>query len=481
MIDMLHLNLKRRLTDQAGFVLPTAIIVLLIVTVLVGAAITVAAQTSTSTTRDDNTKAALEAAEAGLQVATYRLTKLAPEPTQCINGSEKTGVETECKSGSEPLGNGAEFTYWTTLELPLVSTCTGAAVTPPSNGDTYVQRCVTSVGKVNGVQRRVQERVFSLLASPLFEVEGILGYHSVIVKPNGTLAGEIGTNEIIKLENGVTVTKTDLGPSGTITGSGSPGTITKNTSPYVPPPIPIGQSAISAKTIAECGVPTLGTSAGKNCDFLITNGIEAAAKKTKIKPEDPVGGPSGSVTFNPSIRSLSMGNKAELTLENGIYNFCDFQVPGNGATLRIAFGATVQIFIDSAKREESGKSVCEGDPEAGKLVFKNGLAIENPNKTATSLQIYVYDNSGGTIEFKNNGSSNFYGTIVAPYSKVEIGNNTEFIGAIEANEVELINNFKFKWALEDKDLKAEIKPHYERKAWEECTPTYSGTNFQEGC
>ncbi|HMH46282.1 MAG TPA: hypothetical protein VK538_01075 [Solirubrobacteraceae bacterium] len=487
---MRHLDFKRRLPGEAGFVLPTAMIVLLILAVLIGAAVTVASQTSTSTTRDNNTKAALEAAEAGLQTAAYRLSKLEPKkPTECINGSEKkapltaSDAETLCKSGSEPLGNGATFEYWTSRGLAAGEKCAGETITTVTN---ETQRCITSVGTVNGVHRRLQARA-SLSRPPLFEVEGILGYTSISVKNNGKLAGEIGTNGTIKLGPGVTVTKTDLAPSGKVEGSGSPGTITKTTSPFVPPPIPIGksaESALPAAGTAGCKPPLPGESpaAGPNCDWLITNGIEAAAKKTKIEPEDPVGGPSGSVTFNPSIRSLKMGNKAELTLKEGIYNFCDFQVTGTFAKLTIENGARVEIFIDSAKppREPESKSGCKNDPEAGKLGFKNGVTIENLNQNATSLQIYVYDGSGGTIEFAPNSSSAFYGTIVAPYSKLAIENNGEFTGAIEANEVELTNNFTFNWDIHAKDLTKETTT-YERKAWEECPPTYAGTNSQEGC
>jgi Tfp pilus assembly protein PilX len=474
MIDMRHLNRRRHLTDEDGFVLPTAIIVLLILTVLIGAAITVAAQTSTSTTRDNNTKSALEAAEAGLQTASYRLSKIEPkEPKKCISGSAEAEGE-GCKSGSEPLGNGATFQYWTSKGLAAGEKCAGQTITTVTN---ETQRCITSIGTVNGVHRRLQARA-SLSRPPLFEVEGILGYTSVSVKNNGKLAGEIGTNGTIKLSPGVTVTKTDLAPSGKVEGSGSPGTITKTTSPFVPPPVPIGKSAESALSTTECKPPLPGESpaAGPNCDWLITNGIK------KETPGDLVGGPAGSVKFEPSIRSLSMGNKAELTLKEGVYNFCDFQVTGTFAKLTIEYGARVEIFIDSAKppREPESKSGCKNDPEAGKLGFKNGVTIENPNKNATSLQIYVYDGSGGTIEFAPNSSSAFYGTIVAPYSKLAIENNGEFTGAIEANEVELTNNFTFNWDIHDKELTRETTT-YERKAWEECPSTYTGTNPQEGC
>ena len=90
---MRHLNLKRRLVDEAGFVLPSAIIVLFVITILTGAAISVAVQTSTSTTRDNNVKAEIAAAEAGLQVASYRLSKLEPGNTQCISESKTESLK----------------------------------------------------------------------------------------------------------------------------------------------------------------------------------------------------------------------------------------------------------------------------------------------------------------------------------------------------------------------------------------------------
>jgi Tfp pilus assembly protein PilX/cytoskeletal protein CcmA (bactofilin family) len=455
MIDMRHLtNFKRRLTGEAGFVLPTAIIVLLIVTVLVGAAITVASQTSTSTTRDSNTKSALEAAEAGLQTASYRLSKLEPKPTQCINGSAAVGEK--CESGSEPLGNGATFEYWTSKGLAAGEKCDGETVSAQEN---VTQRCITSVGTVNGVPRRVQERASSL-ASPLFQVKGILGYHSVSIENNGKLEGEVGTNEILTLKNGVTVEQADLGPLGKVEGTSTPKVTIKNTSPFEPPPVPIGESATSATTQAGCKPPLEGGEVGPNCDFLITNGADA----------------NSGVTFNTALRSLSMGNGASLELKEGVYNFCNFQVSGNNTKLTTVSGGKVVIFIDSAARAGSGCS-----SPAGKLEFKNGLEIIDPNKNALYLQIYVYDGSGGTIELKNNVSGGqFYGTIVAPKSKVAIGNNAEFVGAIMANEVELAPNFKFKFEKEVEKLKTPSRL-YERKAWEECPPTYTGTNFQEGC
>ena len=54
-------DLSRR--SEAGFAMPTAVIILFITTLLLAAAVKVASQTSTSTTRDSNVKAEIEAAE----------------------------------------------------------------------------------------------------------------------------------------------------------------------------------------------------------------------------------------------------------------------------------------------------------------------------------------------------------------------------------------------------------------------------------
>jgi Tfp pilus assembly protein PilX/cytoskeletal protein CcmA (bactofilin family) len=463
MIDMRYLiDFRRRLADGAGFVLPTAIIVLLILTLLIGAAVTVATQTSTSTTRDGNTKVALEAAEAGLQTASYRLSKLEPKSTECIAGSV-VAAEQHCErgteplsSGPEPLGNGATFEYWTSKGLLTGEKCGGETISAQEN---LSQRCITSVGKINGVARRVQERASSL-SSPLFQVKGILGYHSVFIENNGKLEGEVGTNETLTLKNGVIVEQAVLGPLGKVEGTSTPTKTVKNTAPFEPPTVPIGESALSALSQSECKPPLEGGEVGKNCNFLITSGADA----------------NSGVSYSSATRSLSMGQGASLELKEGVYNFCNFQVAGNNTTLKTVAGGKVEIFIDSALR---AGSKCTAP--AGKLEFKNGLELVDPNKNALYLQFYVYDGSGGIIEFKNNVSGGqFYGTIVAPYSKVAIGNNAEFVGAIQANEVELAPNFKFKFEKEVNTLKTPSRL-YERKAWEECPSTYTSTNPSEGC
>ena len=86
---------------------------LVVITALTGAAVSVAVRSSTSTTRDDNTEAALEAAEAGLQVAQYRINALKPKTAHRHRPRETKTLESKCKTATpETVGNGASFQYW---------------------------------------------------------------------------------------------------------------------------------------------------------------------------------------------------------------------------------------------------------------------------------------------------------------------------------------------------------------------------------
>jgi Tfp pilus assembly protein PilX len=194
---MTRLTCRRHPLDEAGFALPSAVIVLFLVTVLSAAAIAVATQSSTSTTRDDNVKAEVEAAEAGLQVGRYRLAQLTPDEAHCINQSGEAiplaGTKYCSGSGSESLGNGASFQYWTSLPLKTGDNCGGRPIVTETG---VTQRCITAEGQSNGVEPavRLQERVAAIGGEALFPVKGIVGLNKVLVNGGVKLAEVVASN-----------------------------------------------------------------------------------------------------------------------------------------------------------------------------------------------------------------------------------------------------------------------------------------------
>jgi Tfp pilus assembly protein PilX len=466
---MRHLKHKGRPANEAGFILPTAVIVLLILTLLIGAAITVAAQTSTSTTRDDSTKAALEAAEAGLQVASYRLSQLKPTSTQCINGTEKPESESACKTSAEPLGNDATFQYWTSLPYKAAEKCAGQEVTVAEIKSGATLRCVTSEGIVNGVTPGTRLRTLfeSKPGEPLFTVKGITGLHEVKISGSVKVPAVVASNEKIIGEgsaafekgfelcppNGEFKPKAGLERNASGVTVGGIGGLESN------------PSLEKTRSASECPL--------KASIPLIYPGHATAESNedSRIGKEDEFfteGKAANKFSGAPNYE-LKMSSNSKLTLGGSKYYLCSF-LGERAAELKIPTAAYVEIFIDSPEDAEA-KTKCKsgGTFETGEFTLTN--QAKNPAK----LLIVMY----GKGPLKITRGATFEGSIYAPEAEVEVNGGTTFRGGIVANTVHITNGAGlFEWSEEVQNLTNGKPTPYGRKAWEQCTP---GSGASEGC
>jgi Tfp pilus assembly protein PilX len=462
MIHMRHINFKRRLVDEAGFVLPSAIIVLFVITILTGAAIAVAVQTSTSTTRDNNVKAEIAAAEAGLQVASYRLTQLEPGKTQCIGESKVETEESKCTdSPPESLGNGATFQYWTTLPLAVGAKCAGRTIATESG---VTQRCVTSEGLVNNVKPgvRLQTLVKTSAGESLFPVKGFVGLEEIKVTGSVEVPALVASN-------------------GKIIGGGS---------------------ANFAQGFEFCepnGVFTPKAGAERNASGVKVHGVggmEAQPAYEKIRPKAgcpitaplPVGHATaesnedsrigvtdkleGTFTWSEPKHELTLGAGGHLTLSGSKYYLCNAKFTSS-SRLIIPVGANVEIFVDSPTDPE-GVTKCgvgTGKFETGKGEF----AVENLAKNPAALLIVMY----GPGPFKLTNGAALEASIYAPEAEVLLEGGSGFRGGIVGKTVHLLNGTGIDEWTEGVGGLTNGKPGpYARKAWEQCTP---GSGASEGC
>lgn len=456
---MSNLALRRRLAGQSGFILPTAIIVLFALALLTGVAIDVSVQTSSSTSRDDNTKAALEAAEAGLRVATYRLGALAPSEVQCITGSAvgaPTGGYCE-EASAENLGNAATFQYWTTPALKAGETCAGQVVEIQAG---VAQRCVTSQGKVNGISQRLQARVEVVPGEKLFPVNGIVGLNQLkisgsvkvpaVVASNGKIIGEGSA----AFEGGFEL----CGPGGVFTPkAGKERNSTGVTVHKIGGTESAGPEWERTRLPAECPIkaplPKNHASEGSNEDARI--GVSDRREGTTTW------------TGAPNYE-LTLESNGKLTLEGSKYYFCNLNAERNS---KLVIGATakVEIFIDSP---EDKTSKCKAN--TGKFTGSNAFVVENLTKNPADLLIEAYGK--GPIELLN--GAKLEGSIYAPEGEVNINGGTGFKGGIVGNKVHLEAGAGiFEWSEEVGSLTGEAGS-YKRKGWEQCTP---GSGGKEGC
>jgi Tfp pilus assembly protein PilX len=467
---MRYPDIKARLAGQRGFILPTAVIVLFILTVLTGAAITVSVQGSTSTTRDDSVKASLAAAEAGLQAASFRMNQLKPEKEgECINGSKV--VTENCESGSEPLGNGATFQYWTTHALKTGEKCAGQTITVTTG---VVQRCITSEGKVNGVtpSTRLQTRVESAVGASLFTVKGILGLEEVLVNGAVKATAIVASNKKVKGEGSAAFEKGfEVCPEGKFEpAAGSERNRTGVTVGGIGGMLS-NPSLEKTRNASECPikeeVPSTHPTTANNQDSRITNHEDKASEQSWNLPKF-----TGSPKYELELTSenmLELGVAETLTK----YYFCKVLI-SNSAKLKIVPKAQVEIFIDShADNSECPKEIKEyAKSKEAKPVFElsGAASIENPNGPA-ALLIEV----AGESRIEVGASGKLSASIFAPKGEVVLNGHGELTGAVVGNKVHLeAGSFIFGEETEKLTV-GSTSGAYSRKGWAQCVAG-SGTS-----
>lgn len=427
----------------------SAMVVLFILTLLIAAAISVATQTSTSTTRDDAVKAELEAAEAGLHVADYRLSQLKPSETQCIAESKVETEESKCTDSSESIGNSASFRYWTTLPLTAGAKCSGRTIEAISG---TIQRCVTAEGKVNGVTpaARLQALATASAGETLFSVKGIVGLTEVNVSGGVKVPGIVASNGTIKVSGGGELAGGyELGPKGKFVHEGG------------------GKWSPPEKKRSEAEGPIV-------AKLPASHATAASNEDSRIGKEDEFFTEGKAVNkFNGSPEyELTIGSNGKLTLGTGggshKYYLCNFHA-SNNSRLKIPSGAKVEIFVDSPTDPESK---CKAG--TGKFEGEGEFNVENEGKHPAALLIEMYGK--GPVSFQN---SLLEVAIFAPEAEVKLNGSAKFKGGIVGNKIPLeAGTGVFEWSEEVASLLAGTPSAYGRKTWEQCT---DGSGTGEGC
>ena len=476
----------RRLREQTGVALPTALGVLVVVGVLSASVFAVSMRLNDTSTASRDAKRALSAADAGLEAAMFRMNELGLQATSRCFTTEPvlpgTGTDPEtgttpaadeCAGIAEDLGNGSRYTYYVTPALDDGDVCAGLPVThtDPSGRVTVTQRCVTSIGEADGERRRVQARVASYIGSQLFPVGGILAINGLKVNNTAIVGGVLGSNGQIELGNSSEVSGgIELGEASTpppILGSGT----------TLGGPVSYRSETQGAFVLAPVD---MGNTATENDNGRISS----------IPPKD--GGHN--VSYEADTRTLTIANNGSLTLgggTTGTYNFCKV-VMGNNSYITIAVGAKVRFFLDSPDREGSGCIPSGMDAEDaraagyGGMFLSQGSNFNNPGH-AINFQIYMYGYNDGshTVEFNNTTAMN--AAIYAPQSNLVWKNTAGITGGVAASTVEFKNSATFSWAGETggfslSDLRTDTVSVYYRMAWTECQRVRTTTTDPEsGC
>ena len=463
--------------SQDGVALPVAAGMLMVISILAVGFFTVAMRVNTTSVGDRSSKRALAAAEAGLQTAVYRLNLLnqssQANAANCLTTTWVAPTAGECPPQTEELGNGAQYSYHVS---PASAAGTAGCVTLPGVATTAQDRCITSVGIVNGVRRRVQTRVVSQPVIPPFNQVGLIGKSLVYAYNSANLNSDVGSNLRVVFENSVNVYDND-----SINVDGKVMLLQGGTYDYENSvKIDGGTQTITSPFVLN--TPNFEAIETNNNNSTLANDLGTA--------------------WNASTRRINIAS-GEKTIRPGIYHVCGVTL-GNSVKLKFSHtgGAPTQIWLDSPSRPDSycagqadpaGTFTADNSVEVNKEVgereelldiFMYGTPyndtrpmystcepIHHPNQTASCRSDFMLDNS-----------VNFYGSVYAPNSTIQAHNSTKFYGATAADKIIFFNSVDFFLTGAVKDRTIGSLGAAQRRGWAECRPQPTvATDPESGC
>ena len=437
-------RLSRLIRSEQGFAVPTVLVAIVVGMGLAGVAVMSSIQAQRGTDRDSAAKRALAIADAGAEVAVYRQNKvITTDVLRCVNetalGDLVAGTPLAdgwCSERTASVADGS-YTYrvkpWTVV---------GTVESGLSR-----EMKVVSMGTVDGVSRRIALTATARTGTNIFGGAGAVGDEGISI----TGSADIGTDA--EPTDASTNGNVTTGPSGTLcghahvghghtfTGNQCAGYSSDNTSVNLPPVDPGNVWASNDNDRFFAG------------------------------PTNPTGDPkTGSVTWNPGNRTLSLDGSGRLTLGGANYSLCKLSFSGN-SQLIVAQGAVVNLFFHSPET----CAAASGQPASD---FANPITMSgNPRLGTTSgsagdlrIMIVGSDSLATSVTMQGNpsaGQNDF--TMYAPRTDVVLQGNPTYRGAVAAQTLTVGGSAIL--IVDESSLNAELSTalNYARDRYVECT------------
>jgi Tfp pilus assembly protein PilX len=477
---------RQLLRSEDGVALPVASGMLMVVSILVVGFFAVSMRVNDTSVDSRSSKRALAAAEAGLQTAVYRLNLLnqsaAANATRCLTTTWVDPVAGECAGQDGSLGNGASYTYYVT---PASTAGSAGCVTLAGVATSASDRCITSVGTVNGIQRRIQTRVVQQPTTtiPDFNSVGLVGKSLVYAWNSVKMSSDVGSNTRVEFQNSIEVNDNDA-----INVDGKVMLLTGGQ--YVPGnSVTVEGGTQTVTTPFDLPTPNFATVQDTNDNGNLTQNLH------------------GSGVWDAATRRINLGS-GERTIQPGTYHVCGVHL-GNSVKLKFSHtgGARTKIFVDSPSRPGS---ICAGPPAqadpAGTFTADNSVEINKESgEREELLDIYMHGTAHNDTrnryswcadlqspaltgecrsDFMLDNSVNFYGGVYAPNSTVQAHNSVKIWGSIAADKIRFYNSIEFNLTgpMIDKPPETGATGAATRRGWAECRPEQATPSDPEsGC
>jgi Tfp pilus assembly protein PilX len=438
--------------SEHGFAVPTVLLALVAAVALASSAVVASIGAQKGTSRDQNSKAALAAAEAGIANALLRFnqsptTGLAG--TTCVPlGGTAVGANGWCPTQITGTLDRATYTY---AVKPI------AAGIVAANAPAQIE--IVSKGTIDGITRRVDAIAdgYSSNFKPFSSLANVIGLDGISLTGTAEVTGSVATNGNIGMGSGSQLhcnsAKVGIGRGF----SPNDGTVDSACT--------VTQGTISLPPVNPGDVAT------NNSNFRICN-----TSGTPPIPADPITPANKCASaWNPTTKVLDLpggGTTITLGAPGGTFNyaFCRMVLNAN-SNLYVAGGASVRIYLLSPDSPP-----CTGVTTP--LDLRSGSKLQPTGAGAADLGILIVGSETRATTAIFNASASYFGcdqtiALYAPRTAVQFASKTELCGGVAGKSLFFASGNSIKASNTALDFELPAIPgisHYdESRDFVECT------------
>lgn len=474
--------LYARLRDQRGITVPLSLFVIALLMLLGGVAMGQSVFTSDESNEDRRVKRALQAADAGLEAAVYRMNMFDTinQTSKCVQPNETealylTGYERVvagvnwCTKVSQDIGGRSSYSYEVSGETPR----SGAGV---DLSDRWVVATgYADRGLPTEETRRVAAKAEAVLPSPLFGDWTVSSKRAISLDSSASVTGSIRSNENITLRSS---TRVNCLPDGSM-GVARPG-----------PGFGVQLIGGSSSTCNSDRSPAadlfeldpISSTAPVNDNARLGN--PTASPSTKCTAGD-VCTESNNVLWDPVKRTLRLNSSASVTLGGGVYSFCRLELYSSSQIIIPAKpeGTSTGIFID--KPENCPGVSTAGSPGAvgpGSVYLDSSSAMRNQNSNPLTLQFYMLGSPTIATKFSMLSSTSTKMTLYAPETDFRMESSATLTGAVAAKSINMLSSTKIIYDPRVRTLRTDaVFPLMRQREYRECQNPAPSAVPDSGC
>lgn len=431
--------LQARFADERGIAMPFVIGIMTAVLAIATAVAVSSVSAISGTNRDEDSKSALGAADAGVAAAIARQNTIAGSGSAaCLT----TG------SGGLLVTQAAQSNGWC---APVTGSIDGRTYSYQTKVNTDGTMQIISTGTSDGVPRRISVTAESSTGAGVFSASAVIGLDYITMDSNSQIFSNTATNGNHTMNSNATLcgnATVGIGKSLVRNGNSRHGGSSCTQTSY-----PVKQAQTTLAPVQQGDV--------------VTNNSNGRFFGQDIRS-------SNKVTWSSSSRTLNLGSNSSVTLGGSNYSFCKLQMSSN-TTLYIASGATVRIFFDTPEACGLASGTAQLDLDSNSQIVTTA-----GNPTHVALLFMGSDTRATTIRLNSNTQANEVCNsdfvIYAPKSHLEMDSNSRYCGAVAAKSIHLDSNSSIVSSSATDNFQVPgAAPHYVAKTFIECSPTTTST------